>query len=132
MFRLLRSFYHRLQGSPSGHRILADVWDSNPPYSQWSCMNTVMMDINELLEYMILLVSRLNGNTPLRLAKDHDPDSPPHESVIALVSPYYKPGMEPLDVRGYQECPKLLSAMHHGMKEHGDIIKISAVFMLTT
>jgi hypothetical protein len=111
MVRLLYSFYHKLQGFTSCHPTLADVWDSNPPCSQWSCMYTVMMDINQLLEYMILLVNPLNGDKPLRLAKGHDPDSPTHRSLIALVSPHYQPGMEPLDIGGYQERPNLLSAI---------------------
>jgi hypothetical protein len=130
VINVLRSFYHRLQMTKSGHCTLAYVWDSNPPHSQWSCMYTVMMDINQLLEYMILLVNPLKGNKPLRLAEEHDFDSQLHGSVLALVSPYYQPGMEPMDVGGYQDRPNLFSAIaswnERRRRYYQDICQINA------
>jgi hypothetical protein len=131
LLNVLRNFYNRLHAAPNGMRSFADMWDGNVLYSQWPCMYTVLIDINQL-EYFILIANPLHGDSPIFRAAQLINKPNNFGDFVALVSPYYQDERALTEICSYQERPNILSAIASWMIECGNTIKTFAGRILST
>jgi hypothetical protein len=96
---------------------LATLWDSNPPYSQWSCLYNALCDPNQLLHLFQQHALPVYSQPPIVLAQeDHV-----RPNVMALVSPYNSSQDNPVEAFSYKERPNIFGAVaqwEEGTKNH--------------
>jgi hypothetical protein len=113
LIAVLQNFINHLHHREGDPFSFSTLWDSNPPHSQWSCLFSVLSDLNRLLHIFNQLINPINGKIPVMRAYEVDRRTGTimSQELTALLSPYYDKKMRPVDKFSYNERPNILGAI---------------------